>query len=390
MTVQNENCFRLNHLDNSWDIDVYIANGGYEVWKKVLAGELEPSEIIEEVKTSNIRGRGGAGFPTGLKWSFMNRFAPGQKYIVCNSDEGEPGTFKDRDILRYNPHALVEGMMIAAYVIGASSGYNYIRGEFWEPYKRFTNAVNQARDAGLLGKNILDSGYDFDLYAHLGAGAYICGEETALIESIEGKKGQLVSLRAYKLFLYVKKCYFCEMNYEEIKNNYPEELNLFLTHILKGSNNQSAVDYADTLGMLNSTTGKKAKDYLEKFIQEEPEFHKERLRILQRITSSIIDSLFKPPNKIARGVSVKVEAEHKDDLAKAKLMEYANLDIDTGYRRHASAMLTLAQRIDPNAVLVFDWKSFDNLKETASPYPFVLWSKSIIAFNSKEYLINLY
>ncbi len=190
MAIQNENCFRLNHLDNSWDIDVYIANGGYEVWKKVLVGELEPAEIIEEVKTSNIRGRGGAGFPTGLKWSFMNRFAPGQKYIVCNSDEGEPGTFKDRDILRYNPHALVEGMMIAGYVIGASAGYNYIRGEFWEPYKRFTNAIDQAREAGLLGSNILDSGYDFDLYAHLGAGAYICGEETALIESIEGKKGQ--------------------------------------------------------------------------------------------------------------------------------------------------------------------------------------------------------
>jgi len=143
MVVQNENCFRLNHLDNSWDIDVYIANGGYEVWKKVVAGEIEPNEIIEEVKTSNIRGRGGAGFPTGLKWSFMNRFAPGQKYIVCNSDEGEPGTFKDRDILRYNPHALVEGMAIAAYVIGASAGYNYIRGEFWEPISALTMLLNK-------------------------------------------------------------------------------------------------------------------------------------------------------------------------------------------------------------------------------------------------------
>ncbi len=190
MMPQNECCYRLNHLDRSWDIDVYMENGGYEIWKKVLAGELEPQEIIEEVKTSGIRGRGGAGFPTGLKWSFMNRYAPGEKYILCNSDEGEPGTFKDRDIMRYNPHQLVEGMMIAAYVIGASAGYNYIRGEFWEPYKRFTNAINQAREAGLLGKNILGSGYDFDLYAHLGAGAYICGEETALIESIEGKKGQ--------------------------------------------------------------------------------------------------------------------------------------------------------------------------------------------------------
>ncbi len=186
----NECCYRLNHLDRSWDIDVYMANGGYEVWKKVLAGEITPQEIIDEVKTSNIRGRGGAGFPTGLKWSFMNRYAPGPKYILCNSDEGEPGTFKDRDILRYNPHQLIEGMMIAGYVIGANTGYNYIRGEFWEPYKRFDNAVKQAYEAGLLGKNILGSGWDFDLYTHLGAGAYICGEETALIESIEGKKGQ--------------------------------------------------------------------------------------------------------------------------------------------------------------------------------------------------------
>lgn len=190
MIPQNENCYRLNHLENSWDIDTYVANGGYEVWKKVLAGEITPQEIIDEVKTSGIRGRGGAGFPTGLKWSFMNRNAPGPKYILCNSDEGEPGTFKDRDIMRYNPHQLVEGMMIAGYVIGACVGYNYIRGEFWEPYKRFDNAVNQAREAGLLGKNILGSGFDFDLYTHLGAGAYICGEETALIESIEGKKGQ--------------------------------------------------------------------------------------------------------------------------------------------------------------------------------------------------------
>lgn len=186
----NECCYRLNHLEKPWDIETYMANGGYEVWKKVLTGELTPQEIIDEVKTSNIRGRGGAGFPTGLKWSFMNRNLPGPKYILCNSDEGEPGTFKDRDILRYNPHQLIEGMMIAGYVIGAHAGYNYIRGEFWEPYKRFDSAVKQAYEAGLLGKNILGSGWDFDLYTHLGAGAYICGEETALIESIEGKKGQ--------------------------------------------------------------------------------------------------------------------------------------------------------------------------------------------------------
>ena len=190
MVHLNENVYRLNDQERPWDIDTYVANGGYDVWKKVVAGEYDPQDIIEEVKTSNIRGRGGAGFPTGLKWSFMNRLAPGQKYIVCNSDEGEPGTFKDRDILRYNPHALVEGMAIAAYVIGATRGYNYIRGEFWEPYQRFNTAIKQAREAGLLGDNILGSGYDFDLFTHLGAGAYICGEETALLESIEGKKGQ--------------------------------------------------------------------------------------------------------------------------------------------------------------------------------------------------------
>lgn len=190
MVELNLCCYRNNHLEKSWDIDTYISQGGYQIWKKVLAGDLSPQEIIDEVKTSNLRGRGGAGFPTGLKWSFMNRQAPGPKYIVCNSDESEPGTFKDRDIMRYNPHQLIEGMMIAGYVIGANTGYNYIRGEFWEPYQRFTGAITQAREAGLLGKNILGSGFDFDLHAHQGAGAYICGEETALIESLEGKKGQ--------------------------------------------------------------------------------------------------------------------------------------------------------------------------------------------------------
>ena len=146
--------------------------------------------IIEELKLSNLRGRGGAGFPTGLKWSFMPRNAPGQKYIVCNSDEGEPGTCKDRDILRYNPHQLIEGMAIAGYCIGATAGYNYIRGEFYEPIDRFEAALKEAYAAGLIGRDVLGSGVDFDLYTHLGAGAYICGEETALLESIEGKKGQ--------------------------------------------------------------------------------------------------------------------------------------------------------------------------------------------------------
>lgn len=188
--MANEVCFRTLHLDKSWTLENYQSVGGYEVLKKILAEKTPAEDLIEELKTSALRGRGGAGFPTGLKWSFMPRNAPGQKYIVCNSDEGEPGTCKDRDILRFNPHQLIEGMIIAGYCIGASAGYNYIRGEFWEPYERFEGALEEAYQAGLLGKNILGSGFDFDLYAHLGAGAYICGEETALLESIEGKKGQ--------------------------------------------------------------------------------------------------------------------------------------------------------------------------------------------------------
>lgn len=188
--MANEVCFRTLHLDKPWTLETYEKEGGYQAWRKILKEKMSAEDIISEVKTSCLRGRGGAGFPTGLKWSFMPRTAPGQKYIVCNSDEGEPGTCKDRDILRYNPHQLIEGMAIAGYTIGATAGYNYIRGEFWEPYERFEAAIEEARQAGLLGKNILGSGVDFDLFTHLGAGAYICGEETALLESLEGKKGQ--------------------------------------------------------------------------------------------------------------------------------------------------------------------------------------------------------
>ena len=188
--MANEVCFKNLHLDKPWTLETYQSTGGYEVWKKILKEKTPADEIINELKASGLRGRGGAGFPTGLKWSFMPRNAPGEKYIVCNSDEGEPGTFKDRDILRFNPHALVEGMMIAGYTIGATTGFNYIRGEFWEPYERFEAAIHEARAAGLLGENILGSGVNFDLHTHLGGGAYICGEETALLESIEGKKGQ--------------------------------------------------------------------------------------------------------------------------------------------------------------------------------------------------------
>lgn len=188
--MANEVCFRNMDQDRPWLIEQYRSRGGYEVLTKILTEKQSPESIINEVKTSGLRGRGGAGFPTGLKWSFISRNAPGQKYVVCNSDEGEPGTFKDRDVLRYNPHQLIEGMVIAGYAIGATCGYNYIRGEFWEPYERFEAALEEARAAGFLGKNLLGSGFDFELYSHLGAGAYICGEETALLESIEGKKGQ--------------------------------------------------------------------------------------------------------------------------------------------------------------------------------------------------------
>jgi len=188
--MANEVCFRNLDLDRSWLLTQYQKRGGYEALARILKEGIAPDAVIDEVKKSGLRGRGGAGFPTGLKWSFIPRGALGPRYVVCNSDEGEPGTFKDRDILRYNPHALVEGMIIAGYAIGANTGYNYIRGEFWEPYERFEAAVAEARQAGFLGADILGSGFDFQIHTHLGAGAYICGEETALLESIEGKKGQ--------------------------------------------------------------------------------------------------------------------------------------------------------------------------------------------------------
>ena len=189
--MANQVCFLTLGHERPWSIDTYRSLGGYQAWEQVLKGRLPPDLIIEEVKKSGLRGRGGAGFPTGLKWSFMPRQSPGQKYLVCNSDESEPGTCKDRDILRFNPHAVVEGMAIAAYAIGATVGYNYLRGEFLdEPFRRFEGAVQEAYAAGYLGKGILGTAVDFDLYATLGAGAYVCGEETALLESLEGKKGQ--------------------------------------------------------------------------------------------------------------------------------------------------------------------------------------------------------
>jgi NADH-quinone oxidoreductase subunit F len=183
--------FTTLDAEQPWSMETYLAIDGYKAWKKILAEKTDPAEIIENVKLSALRGRGGAGFPTGLKWSFMPRSAPGQKYILCNSDESEPGTCHDRDILRYNPHAVIEGMAIAGYAMGATVGYNYLRGEFHhEPFERFEAALKEAYAAGMLGKDLMGSGIDMDIYGALGAGAYICGEETALMESLEGKKGQ--------------------------------------------------------------------------------------------------------------------------------------------------------------------------------------------------------
>ena len=201
-----QTCFHGRHIEpqiykdlngSNWRLKDYQARGGYAALRKILGkeegGAAEPmpqDQVIATVKESVLRGRGGAGFPSGLKWSFMPRQFPGQKYLVCNSDEGEPGTCKDRDILMYNPHIVIEGMIIAAYAMGISAGYNYIHGEVFQAYERFEEALQEARDAGLLGQNILGSSFSFQLHAAHGFGAYICGEETALLESLEGKKGQ--------------------------------------------------------------------------------------------------------------------------------------------------------------------------------------------------------
>jgi len=181
----------LASLDgDNWHYSDYVKRGGYTVLRRILSESTTPEKIIAELKTGFLRGRGGAGFPTGLKWSFLSHNFPGQKYLVCNTDEGEPGTFKDRDIIRYNPHALIEGMIIGAYAMGISVGYNYIHGEIWESYKRFEDALEEAQNEGALGEKIFGSNFNFQLYAFHGYGAYICGEETALLESLEGKKGQ--------------------------------------------------------------------------------------------------------------------------------------------------------------------------------------------------------
>ncbi|MGZ5196177.1 MAG: NADH-quinone oxidoreductase subunit F, partial [Ramlibacter sp.] len=194
-----QTCFHDRHINpqiyagldgTNWRLKDYEARDGYKALRKILQDGLTQDQVIATVKESALRGRGGAGFPTGLKWSFMPRQFPGQKYLVCNSDEGEPGTCKDRDILHYNPHIVIEGMIIAAYAMGISVGYNYIHGEIFQTYDRFEEALEEARAAGYLGDRILGSGFSFQLHAAHGFGAYICGEETALLESLEGKKGQ--------------------------------------------------------------------------------------------------------------------------------------------------------------------------------------------------------
>ncbi|TAK68005.1 MAG: NADH oxidoreductase (quinone) subunit F [Betaproteobacteria bacterium] len=181
----------MKGLDGSnWRLKDYEARGGYDALKKILRENIAPEAVIAEVKKSGLRGRGGAGFPAGLKWSFMPKQYAGAKYLVCNTDEGEPGTFKDRDIIRYNPHMLIEGMLIGAYATGAGVGYNYIHGEIWAEYELFERALDEAHAAGYLGKNILGTDFSFELHAFHGYGAYVCGEETGLLESVEGKKGQ--------------------------------------------------------------------------------------------------------------------------------------------------------------------------------------------------------
>ncbi len=198
-----QTCFHGRHMDpqilagltgSNWRLRDYQARGGYQALRKVLGKDggagMTPDQVIATVKESGLRGRGGAGFPTGLKWSFMPRQFAGPKFLMCNSDEGEPGTCKDREILQFNPHIVIEGMLIAAYAMNIGTGYNYIHGEIFQIYERFEEALAEARAAGLLGDNILGSGFSFQLHAFHGFGAYVCGEETALLESVEGKKGQ--------------------------------------------------------------------------------------------------------------------------------------------------------------------------------------------------------
>ncbi len=177
-----------NHIEGIRFLDTYRKHGGYASLEKALKS-MTPEQIVEEVKTSGLRGRGGAGFPTGMKWSFLAKPEGVPRYVVCNADESEPGTFKDRYLMERIPHLLIEGMILSSYALGAKTSYIYIRGEYFYVARILEQAIDEAYAAGLLGKNILNSGFDLDLYVQIGAGAYICGEETALLESLEGKRG---------------------------------------------------------------------------------------------------------------------------------------------------------------------------------------------------------
>ena len=182
-------CTETFNQENPASLKTYLAQGGYEAWKKIIHNNIPKSDVIAKIKNSGLRGKGGAGFLTGLKWSFIP-LSKEDKYLVCNSDESEPGTCKDRDILRYNPHSVIEGMLIACYAIGASVGYNYLRGEFInEQWKVFNEALTEAYKMKFIGNNIFSSNITIDIHALIGAGAYIVGEETAMLESIEGKRG---------------------------------------------------------------------------------------------------------------------------------------------------------------------------------------------------------
>ncbi len=177
-----------DHIPGLSKLSVYRQHGGYSSLEKALK-QMTPEQVVEEVKTSGLRGRGGAGFPTGMKWSFLARPEGVPRYVVCNADESEPGTFKDRYLMERNPHLLIEGMIASSYALGAKTSYIYIRGEYFYIARILEVALAEAYESGLLGKNILNSGFDHDCYVHVGAGAYICGEETALLESLEGKRG---------------------------------------------------------------------------------------------------------------------------------------------------------------------------------------------------------
>jgi NADP-reducing hydrogenase subunit HndC len=190
-TLPAENRIVLSRagLIDPTSIDDYIVHDGYTALGKVLT-EMEPAQLIDLIKDSGLRGRGGAGFPTGLKWQFVAKASGPQKYVICNADEAEPGTFKDRVLIEGDPHSVIEAMAIAAYAVGASEGYVYVRGEYALAQERLRLAIQQAKEMGILGENMFGSNFSFDVHVHSGAGAYICGEETALLESMEGKRGE--------------------------------------------------------------------------------------------------------------------------------------------------------------------------------------------------------